>query len=535
MHGNQWSGLGSLAAMAALGLSACGGGGGSPGVAGLTPPVAAAPAQLASGVVTGFGSVYVDGVKLEDTEAQVLTELADGSTRNVALQLGQRVRASHDGNGRASRLVVDSAVIGSVASVASDSLVVAGQPVTVNADATLGPVTVFGGGLVALGDLVAGDLVEVHGSPVLVAGSWTLRATRIEKLGAVDSVKVTGSVSQFVAGSSGKTFQLGALTVDFAQAAAAGRVRPSETAIADGVVVRVFAAPGALVGNTLTASAVRRVSAGDDAEVSARVQWGGLVSDYDVTTPSFKLQGTLVRLGSADVSPTGAALANDAWVKVDAVLAADGALDATRVEIRQASTDSGLASIKLIGPLSGLVDPNSFIVRDVPVDASAVSTRPGCGVLADGAVVSVVATMQAGTDVVRAESVSCELRPPVVVRPVGGIIATVNAAAQIFSVTNREGASSTVRWTADTAFVGADLSNASGLVAGLAVHAEGVMDGASLVAKVISVHGARPVDRFREQPQAREGAPTDPQSAATAARAEALRNWTEYRARPPRR
>jgi ABC-type Fe3+-hydroxamate transport system substrate-binding protein len=73
--------------------------------------------QVASGVVTGFGSVFVDGVELEDANASVVTENYDGTTSNTVLQMGQRVRVAHDGKGTANKVTLDAAVIGSVSSI----------------------------------------------------------------------------------------------------------------------------------------------------------------------------------------------------------------------------------------------------------------------------------------------------------------------------------------------------------------------------------------------------------------------------------
>ena len=104
--------LAGAALLSALVLAACGGGsGGSASTA-----ASSSVAQTASGTVTGFGSVYVDGVEIEDARATTRVENADGSYSATALQLGQRVRVAHDGSGTASGVTVDAAVIGAVAS-----------------------------------------------------------------------------------------------------------------------------------------------------------------------------------------------------------------------------------------------------------------------------------------------------------------------------------------------------------------------------------------------------------------------------------
>ena len=145
-------------AVSAAVLVACGGGGANPSAPGAGTPVA-------QGVVTGFGSVYIDGERYDDSAAETAVADADGRRQATLLKLGQRVRALHDGQGKASHVVVDAAVTGVVTAVngAAGTLTVAAQTVRVNADAAAGPVTNFGGGYTALAD------VQV---PTLVRNGW---------------------------------------------------------------------------------------------------------------------------------------------------------------------------------------------------------------------------------------------------------------------------------------------------------------------------------------------------------------------------
>ena len=193
----RWGISGTLAGSLLLGLSACGGGGDSTTAATTATETAAATTLVSQGAVTGFGSVYVNGVKLDDSGASSLAYAADGSTSAHALRLGQQVRVEHDASGKASRVLVDAAVIGSVSSIntTAGTLVVAAQTVKINTDSAAGPVTVFAGGYTALADVLTADLVEVHGTPVYnsTTAKYEVQATRIEKRTAVAEVRVTGS------------------------------------------------------------------------------------------------------------------------------------------------------------------------------------------------------------------------------------------------------------------------------------------------------------------------------------------------------
>ncbi|MBM3409072.1 MAG: hypothetical protein FJY25_17440 [Betaproteobacteria bacterium] len=523
-----------------LALAGCGGGGSgssSPGVAGANGgTLQAASTELATGIITGFGSVYVDGVRLDDSDIGAVSEQADGTTRPAVLQLGQRVRASHDGAGKAVRLVVDAAVIGQVTQIDSvqGSVQVAGQRVLVNADPSAGIVTQFGGfdateagRYSSLADVRSGDLAEVHGSPVLESGKWVVRATRIDKRNTIGSVRVVGAISDLVNTEQGKTFKIGGLTVDFGAALSAGKVRPAAR-LANGVMVNVQGASTGVVNDSLTAQAVQVGRERDELPATTRVQLGGVVSGRDVSAGTFQVDGARVRIGSVSPEPTGAVVNDGSWVKVDGALAADGAVEASRITVRQSNLSTDLARVRLIGPVSGLVDQDTFIVRDVPVDASAVlaANRTGCTQIADGTLVTLSAAMQAGTDVVLASELKCETPPAnrVVAGHTGGVVATIDVTAKTLTVTDREGQSRTIRWNDATVFVGPTLNNASALEVGLIVQAEGMLDGTTLVAKVIGQHGARPTDRFRERPPMATG--------QQANRAELIENWTAYRRRP---
>jgi hypothetical protein len=56
----------------------------------------------------------------------------------------------------------------------------------------------------------------------------------------------------------------------------------------------------------------------------------------------------------------------------------DGGLTATNIQVREQSVNSDLATVKLIGVISDYVSDTSFVVRGVPVDASAIVVSNKC-------------------------------------------------------------------------------------------------------------------------------------------------------------
>ena len=109
----------SLALLAAL--SACNGGGGSDTTS--TAGVGSGGTGYASGTVTGFGSVVVDGVTIDDRSASVDVEVSPGVSGDSDVLLGQRVEVETDKDGLAKHIHIMAEVMGrcsrSTASISS--------------------------------------------------------------------------------------------------------------------------------------------------------------------------------------------------------------------------------------------------------------------------------------------------------------------------------------------------------------------------------------------------------------------------------
>lgn len=481
-------------------LGACGGGGGDSATA--PAPTTASSTQTANGTVTGFGSVIVDGVEIEDATASVQAENGDGSTSKVALKLGQRVRVEHDGKGTATQVAVDAAVIGAVSNLdaAAGALKVAGQWVKVNTDSAAGPVTAFGGGYSAFADIAAADLVEVHGSPVYstARAAYEIQASRIDKKADIAAVRVMGKLSSL--DSSAKTFAINGLVVNYATA----NLVPTSSTLANDQFVAIWGKPGSLssTGSTVSLTATRvRVMRGAVSDIvsGSVAQLGGLVSQYNASTGTLELDGIKVSTSSSTkITPTGKVLANGSYIRIRGTFDAAGMVSATEIHIRESSTTDDTARIKLNGAISTLTDANSFVVRGVAVDASGATLENSCtGVtLAEGVFVNVVATAQVGTDVVKATRLGCiaPLSLPVfAMRELKGTASAVDATAKTFKLSSGTAASATIQWTDTTAFTGvtaATLANAAVKVEGYR-NASGV-----LVAREVRLAGTADQDAY---------------------------------------
>lgn len=463
--------------------------------------------QITNGVVTGFGSVVVDGVEIEDSQSKIHTELADGSTKNSTLQLGQRVRVSHGKDGSASKITIDAAVIGTVSTVNTNAktLTVAAQVVRVNTTDTALPITYFGGSYNALADINTGDVVEVHGSPVLngTTGKYEVQATRIHKQTGVTGFRVMGTVASL--NTTAKTFALNGLTVNYASAA----LRPNGTTLTNGQSVVAFAnTNNALTGTTLTTSQVKIYTSDETiSDTRSTAQVSGVVSNYNAGVGWFTLQGLTINVGNVTPTPANSTIANNAYVVVTGTVNTQGTIDATTIKVRQASVESDFASVKLIGPISSFDDATkTMVVRNVVVDFDEATN--GCTTaLADGVVVNVIAQQQTDTDVVLAKTITCQLPTGTIIENYLGSPSAINLTNQSFTltVTGASGSTTTksVQWNDLTTFDGISAGTLSSAPSGKLM-VEGYTANGVLVARSVRVLGEMGGDRFRGDNKATE-------------------------------
>lgn len=465
-------------------LHGCGGGGGG------AASGSAAVSALTAGTVTGFGSVVVDGTEIEDAQARVVRENPDGSLRSDVLQMGQRVRVAHDARKVASQVTVDAALVGQASNVdaLSGTLKVAGQNVTVNSDASKGPVTVFGSAYTDLGSVQANDTVEIHGTPVYNSSNtaYTVQATRISKTESGVKVQISGKISGYSATGASASFTLNGLSV---QTSASTAVRPASSTLANDLQVTAYSS-SALSGATLEASHIRVDRQQDSASTGAVAQLSGVVSALDAS--SLTLNNIKVAIGNTAVTDLGGratTLKAGAYVLVSGNVASDGSITATSIKVRTADTNSDLARVMLVGPITDFVDTGSFVVRGVPVDASLITWATACpGVTAANDVqVRVQAAQQAGSNVVQAQSLVCAPTSGMqVIRSQEGAASQVDAAAKTFTLTPDGAAARSVQWNEATSFLGlAAPVPGSDTLGGKSVHVDGYLSGPVLVARVV--------------------------------------------------
>lgn len=334
-----------MAIVAIAVLAACGGGDDD-------SPTTAQATQTAIGVISGFGSVIVNGVRFDDSAAAI-TMNGTAATRDrlrVGMVVQVRGRIHGDGTGVAESIQYDNCVQGPITAMnrVQNTVTVLGQTVEVDDG------TVFDG--VTLRDMNAfaiGDQVEISCYPDRARDR--LRATRMERQGTfqngVSEVEAKGTVSNLNLAAG--TCTIDGLTVNFAALGAADR----PAGLANGM--NVEASGRQFANGVLTAAQVRdrdrdRISRpdGDGLEVE------GYVADF-VSIANFKIDGQAVNAANAVIrNGTASDVANGAKVEAEGTMNG-GVLMTTvvvlklqtnvRVEAGLQAKDSAQGTITLLG------------------------------------------------------------------------------------------------------------------------------------------------------------------------------------------
>ncbi len=317
------------AAIAAVAVACGGGGSGMSSASGPMPLVA-------TGTITGFGSVYLNGMHLQTTSATIRK---NGQTvAQSALAVGQvaRIKGSKQANGTevANEVDVDEMVVGSISQIdaTNNTLTVLGQTVKVNAGTSFSkdiqPADLTG--------LNKGDVVRVDG---FIDADGNIAATRIERGSASDELQVVGTVAML--NSTAHTLKINALVVDYSSASLTGF---TGGAPANGDLVEVQGTKFDDMTTTLTATQVtREMNAEEEAAGSSdALEVEGLITSF--TSPTdFEVDGQKVATTSSTRYRNGSASDLKKNVKVEI----EGTLDGSNVLVAAVVTFEHNGNIEL--------------------------------------------------------------------------------------------------------------------------------------------------------------------------------------------
>jgi len=334
-----------LSAAIALTVVACSGGGGSVGVGGVG--VGGGGGGLAgiggsgftsSGAVTGFGSIFVNGVEFETNSSEFKIEGVNGSQADLVE--GMRVKVSGTINtdkvtGTATQVEFEDQLEGPISSSAkmiSDSedadmenkkFTVLGVTVNINSTNTIFVGSAFDYNLIA-----SGDNIQISG---FFDDAGVLQATAVVEKNAFVAgttiVEAKGSISALSANDFTLTVGNTPLTVN----ADGADVSQISGGLANNQFVEVKGTITAANGTAISATVVKlednKPAEGAEVEIEGIITRFGSISDFDV-------DGITVNASTATTTPSGLTLRTGIKVEVEGPVT-NGVLQADTLKLRE--------------------------------------------------------------------------------------------------------------------------------------------------------------------------------------------------------
>jgi hypothetical protein len=328
---------GAVALAAAAFLSACGGGGGDTAGVGT-----GGTGSFSVGTVTGFGSVFVNGIRYEDNGARLVDD--DGTVKVLGtddnpLKVGMVVevtgRIDDSGTVRsATQIAYGAEIKGPVTAVDTVAGTFNVFDITVRSTAT----TVydnFGG----VATLATGNVVEVHGQPDtngrIVATYVEREASSVAAFVAGDGeYRLRGAVTGLSGSSPAYAFTLRGVAIH------TDATTDFDGAPADGVSVSVRLNPAQQGDGSYLAERLKVRSASYDDSSSAEGEVEGYISAFAGGASAFQVAGYPVRLSSGVAYEDGVAADLKNGIRVEAKGSIDnGVLVVTRLEFKSRDDD----------------------------------------------------------------------------------------------------------------------------------------------------------------------------------------------------
>ncbi len=324
-----------LALLTALGAASCGGGGSS-NLAGI-----GGTGIVAVGQITGFGSVFVNGVEyFLKNDSQLLVNNTPVGQSDLKLGMVVTISGSLGSNGQATidKLVYNAEVRGPIGNITigadlqRKTLDIMGKTIIVDAVGTS-----FGGGY-GFNQIGINDLVEISG--FIIDGNGTIQATHIEKQSVFsgnETVEIKGKLTSFSQGSASSFLLDNQITVSFDPTSSGGTLMNNlgSCGLNVGCPLEIEGTYDA-ASNTINATKIEAADSGlpeasDEAEVE------GVITDY-VNAGNFKVNGVKIDASSARLEPNTLNLGNGSVVEIEGSLAS-GTLLADKVKGRDGAIE----------------------------------------------------------------------------------------------------------------------------------------------------------------------------------------------------
>jgi len=338
-----------LALSAGLIMAACGGGGNTPGSASLTT----------SGIITGFGSIWVNGVEYETDNADfIINGVSGGSQADLKIKMKVKVRGQRNSDGvsgTAFEVEYDDELKGPIASPITDNgdgtkdLRILGQRAVISQTGTNfddDDDTTFSYGTVAAGNVVEASgfwKTDTGGNEYLEVTHIELKATDMASYG--DELEIKGEIKNLdTTDPNNKTFEINGLTIDFTNASVEDLEHAPDGQLEDGLLVEVKGDSYDEATNTLTANKVEVEEHGlgrdiDKAEVEGYIDTGSL------TDTMFSIGGQSINFENVREWEHGSAadLSEGTRVETEGPIDSNGVMQAYEIEF-EGMDDDGSSS-----------------------------------------------------------------------------------------------------------------------------------------------------------------------------------------------
>jgi hypothetical protein len=295
-------------------------------------------AVVTRGPITAFGSIFVNGVEYETSNAAITFKEAPSTENDLAIGHIVTVRGTGngDGTGSADEIEFETNVQGPVDSIniGANTLIIMGQAVELDG------LTSFGGFTPAdINGVDMGEIVEVSG---FVGANGVIRATRVAALPASSELEVIGTIANL--DGVAQTYEIGTLSVDYSTASVDGfsgagpaegdSVETEGSTLSNGVLIAQqveFRAEG-LGGND-----------GEEGEVE------GLISRF-VDPTDFGVDGVACTTNSSTdyEGGTEADLQPNVKIQVEGTFDSAGILVASKIEVKDGGAVQLNAKVQIV-------------------------------------------------------------------------------------------------------------------------------------------------------------------------------------------
>ncbi len=315
-------------------LYSCGGGGG--GGTDLLAGGGISGTGKYTGVISGFGSIFVNGIEFDTSKATILVEGKPATEGDLSVGMKVTLTAS---NSKAEQVNFEPELKGEITGIdsATNTIEVLGQPVQITTATVLS-------GFTSIADLFIGDYLLVSG---FFNSNSTVVATYVRLLTQPPSVvEVKGYVKNLDI--LNKTFEINTLSVDYSSITPSGQLNNG-----DFVEVKGSYSSGVLTATYLEITdPVENGSPGDTMKIE------GIITSYTSST-SFHVNGIPI-ITTADTrfhngSPSELML--NVWIEVKGKINDSGELVATQIEFRY----NGKQEVELKGMLNSVNHAQSTV------------------------------------------------------------------------------------------------------------------------------------------------------------------------------